>query len=100
MPLSGCLLISFQFIIGAATVITGRILFLLGLEIGNLPMGIPTEPEKEIVLPITCRESKEAILEAIVHAGELDKPGIGIAFVAPVGKLVGVVHLCDESCEG
>lgn len=81
-------------------VVGGMVLLLLGVEIGNLPMGIPTEPEKEIVLSITCRESKEAILEAIVHAGELDKPGTGIAFVAPVGKLVGMVHLCDESCEG
>ena len=66
-----------QFIIGAATVIGGRILFLLGLEIAILPMGIPIEPEKEIVLSITYPEKTEVVLDAIVHAGELDKPGPG-----------------------
>ena len=62
-------------------------------------MGIPIEPEKEIVLSITDPGKTEAILDAIVHAAELDKPGTGIAFVVPVEKLVGVVHRCDESCE-
>ena len=89
-----------QFIIGAATVIGGRILFLLGLEIGILPMGIPIEPEKEIVLSITYPEKAETVLDAIVHAEQLDKPGTGIAFLVPVEKLVGVVHRCGESCEG
>jgi len=89
-----------QFIIGAATVIGGMILFLLGVEIGILPMRIPIGPEKEIVLSITYPEKTEAVLDAIVHAGELDKPGTGIAFVVPVEKLVGVAHRCDDSCEG
>ncbi len=62
-------------------------------------MGIPIEPEKEIVLSITYPEKTEAVPGAIVHAGQLDKPGTGIAFVVPVEKPVGVVHRCDESCE-
>jgi len=33
-----------------------------------------------------------------LQAGELDKPGTGIAFVVPVEKLVGVAHRCDERC--
>lgn len=61
-------------------------------------LGIPIEPEKEIVLSVTYADRQEAILEAIVHAAELDKPGAGIAFVLPVEKLEGVVHRCDEKC--
>ena len=61
-------------------------------------LGIPIEPEKEIVLSLTYPDKTGSVLEAIVQAGELDKPGTGIAFVVPVEKLVGVVHRCDQSC--
>jgi nitrogen regulatory protein P-II 1 len=61
-------------------------------------LGIPIEPEKEIVLSLTYPDKREAVLEAIVQAGELDKPGTGIAFVVPVERLVGVAHRCDERC--
>jgi nitrogen regulatory protein P-II 1 len=61
-------------------------------------LGIPIEPEKEIVLSLTYPDKTEAVLEAIVQAGELEKPGTGIAFVVPVERLTGVVHHCDESC--
>lgn len=60
-------------------------------------LGIPIEPEKEIVLSLTYPDKKEAILEAIVQAGELDKPGTGMAFVVPVEKLVGVVHRFERT---
>ena len=50
-----------QFIIGAPIVIGGMVLLLPGVEIGNLPMGIPIEPEKEIVLSITYPEKTEAV---------------------------------------
>jgi nitrogen regulatory protein PII len=61
-------------------------------------LGIPIEPEKEIVLSITYADRREAILEAIVDAAELDKPGTGITFVLPVEKVGGVVHRGDQSC--
>jgi len=61
-------------------------------------LGIPIEPEKEIVLSITYADRREAILEAIVGAAELDKPGAGITFVLPVEKIAGVVHRGDQSC--
>jgi len=61
-------------------------------------LGIPIEPEKDIVLSITYPDKKEAILEEIIRAAELDKPGCGMAFVVPVEKVVGMVHRCDESC--
>ncbi len=59
-------------------------------------LGIPIEPEKEIVLTVTYSDQNEAILQEIVRVAELCKPGTGIAFVVPVEKIVGVAHLvCD-----
>ncbi|MBM4432809.1 MAG: P-II family nitrogen regulator, partial [Chloroflexi bacterium] len=60
-------------------------------------LGIPIEPEKEIVLSVTYPDKKEAILKEIVRAAELEKPGAGIAFVVPVEKVVGVAHLQGEN---
>jgi len=40
---------------------------------------------------------KEAILQEIVRAAELEKPGAGSAFVVPVEKVVGVVHRFHEN---
>jgi len=62
-------------------------------------LGIPVEPEKEIVMSLTYPDKTESVLEAIVQAGELDKPGAGIAFLIPVQKVVGVVHRCDDTCQ-
>ena len=61
-------------------------------------LGIAIEPEKEIVLSVTYPDKKDAILEAIVQAAELDKPGAGIAFVLPIEQVAGVAHRCDERC--
>jgi nitrogen regulatory protein P-II 1 len=70
----------------------------VGIHEQDKILGIPIEPEKEIVLSLTYPDKREAVLEAIVHAGELGKPGSGIAFVVPVERLVGVAHRCDERC--
>jgi nitrogen regulatory protein PII len=61
-------------------------------------MGIPIEPEKEIVLTVTNADETDVVLEEIVRTAELGKPGAGIAFTIPVEKVVGVVHRSDESC--
>jgi nitrogen regulatory protein PII len=61
-------------------------------------LGIPIEPEKEIVLTVTNSDQTDAVLEEIVRSAELGKPGAGIAFVVPVEKVVGVVHRTDETC--
>ncbi|MFW6117869.1 MAG: P-II family nitrogen regulator [Chloroflexota bacterium] len=74
------------------TVILGRG---VGVHERQKFLGIIIEPEREIVLSITYADKKDAILEAIVNAGELDKPGTGVAFVLPVEKIVGVVHRHD-----
>ncbi|CAG0980972.1 MAG: P-II family nitrogen regulator [Candidatus Methanoperedens sp.] len=56
-------------------------------------LGIPIEPEKEIVIILIEKEKTDAILEAIVSAGKLNEPGKGRAFVISVDKMVGAFHL-------
>lgn len=66
-------------------------------------LGIPIEPEKEIVLTVTYADQSEAILKEILEAADLCKPGTGIAFVLPVSKVAGVAHLLQgitgEECK-
>lgn len=59
--------------------------------------GIPIEPEKEVVLSVTYPDRNEKILQAIVDACDLEKPGAGIAFVVPISRVVGVSHLLHKS---
>ncbi len=56
-------------------------------------LGIPIEPEKEIVLTAVPRAITQKVLEAIVQAADLDKPGTGIAFVLEIKEITGVCHL-------
>ncbi len=56
-------------------------------------LGIPIEPEKEIVITLIEKDKTDAILEAIVKAGKLNEPGRGRAFVVSVEKMVGALHL-------
>ena len=81
---------------GAAggTILMGRG---LGVHEQQKILGIPIEPEKEIVLSVVYTDKSEAILQEIVQACELEKPGAGIAFVVPVKKVVGVSHLLGNS---
>lgn len=59
-------------------------------------LGIPIEPEKEIVLTVTYSDNNENILNEIIRVTNLGEPGMGIAFVVPVDKIVGVAHLMGE----
>ena len=59
-------------------------------------LGIPIEPEEEIVLTVVYSDQVEAILREIVRAAELNEPGKGLAFVVPIDKVVGVVHSEDK----
>ena len=56
-------------------------------------LGIPIEPEKEIVFTVITDNKTEEVLQAITKAGELEKPATGIAFVIPLKKVVGIAHL-------
>jgi nitrogen regulatory protein P-II 1 len=64
-------------------------------------LGIPIEPEKEIVLTLTYADQSDAILKEIVRAAELQKPGYGLAFVLSVDKVAGTPHVAqDPASEG
>ncbi len=56
-------------------------------------LGIPIEPEKEIVLTAVPKTMTQKVLGAIVQAADLDKPGTGIAFVLEIKEITGVCHL-------
>lgn len=55
--------------------------------------GIPIEPEKEIILTLVERKEVENLLQAVIHAADLNKPGHGLAFVVPVEKIIGIPHM-------
>ena len=59
--------------------------------------GVSIEPEKEILLTIVGVSQVDAILEAVVRAGELNDTGRGIAFVIPVDKVAGVARFMDPA---
>lgn len=58
-------------------------------------LGIPIEPEKEIVLTAVPKGITEKVLAAIIEAVKLDQPGTGIAFVIELKKVAGICHLLD-----
>lgn len=72
------------------TVILGRG---IGRNEQQRVFGIQIEPEKEIVLTVVPEDLKDTVLQEIVRAAELTRPGHGLAFVVPVEKVAGIVHL-------
>lgn len=72
------------------TIINGRG---TGIHENMKLFGIPIEPEKEIVLTIIDRAKSENVLTAIRNAVDLNKPGMGVAFVLETEKTVGICHL-------
>ncbi len=59
-------------------------------------LGIPIEPEKEIVFTVVPAEISARVLEAIIKAGKLERPATGIAFILELKKVAGVSHLIDK----
>lgn len=57
------------------------------------------ESSKEIILVITEKKKAEAIIRAIVEAGNLSKPGKGILFTFPISNLMGLHHREDFKIE-
>ncbi len=57
-------------------------------------LGIPIQPEKEVILTIVSQDISEKVHQAIMDAGHLDKPGAGISFVLELKKVSGICHLC------
>lgn len=58
-------------------------------------LGIPIEPEKEIIFIIIEKEKTNEVLNSVVTAVGLDKPGAGIAFVIELSKVLGICHGVD-----
>lgn len=58
--------------------------------------GITIEPEKEIILTLVEQKITDRVLDAIVNAAKLNKPGKGIAFVLGVGQVVGINHPSNQ----
>jgi nitrogen regulatory protein P-II 1 len=77
----------------------GTILFGRGAGIHEQQsiLGIPIEPEKEVVLTLTYADQSDAILHEIVRATDLEQPGHGLAFVLAVDKVAGVPHVPPAS---
>ncbi|SCY97576.1 P-II family nitrogen regulator [Microvirga guangxiensis] len=76
------------------TILSGRG---VGVNEKDSIFGIPIEPEKEILLTLTPGSQADAILQRIVEAVELDKPGNGLAFVVPIENIVGVHHMASQA---
>ena len=73
----------------------GTILFGRGTGIREIKsiMGLAIDPEKEIILTLVKSEVSLRVLQAIVEAGNLERPGAGIAFILPVKGVAGICHL-------
>jgi nitrogen regulatory protein PII len=72
------------------TVLLGRG---IGVNEKESIFGIPIEPEKEIVLTLVQESEVETILQEIIRAAELNKPGHGLTFVVSVAKVLGMPHI-------
>lgn len=72
-----------------ATIVPGRG---SGVHEGAKFLGVPIEPEKEILLILVDRGVADAVLDGMVRAGKLDRPGKGIAFMLDVPRVAGIVH--------
>lgn len=56
-------------------------------------LGIAVEPEKEVILTLVQTEKVDEVLDKIVEAGKLDKPGNGVGFVINTKGVGGICHL-------
>lgn len=73
----------------------GTILFGRGTGIHEKAklLGINIEPEKEVLLTLVDKEKTPQVLDAIVEAAELEKPGKGIAFILDVEMVTGISQI-------
>jgi nitrogen regulatory protein PII len=52
-------------------------------------LGLAIVPEKEVIQVICKEDEKDRIFQAVVKAGKLDIPGMGIAFVKRLEEVAG-----------
>ena len=55
-------------------------------------LNVHIESSKEMILILSSKEEYKSIMDAIVEAGNLKKPGTGIIFSVPVTNLIGLHH--------
>jgi nitrogen regulatory protein P-II 1 len=64
-------------------------------ETGTI-MGIPVEPEKEIILTIILKNMTSKVMNAIIDAVKLYKPGSGVIFALELKQVAGICHLIEN----
>lgn len=52
-------------------------------------LGLAIVPEKEVVQILCKEEDSERIFDAVAAAGKLDVPGMGIAYMTPIVRVLG-----------
>jgi nitrogen regulatory protein P-II 1 len=80
----------------------GTIMFGRGIGVRERKkiLGVPIEPEKEIVFTLVPSESVQPVLDEIVQAVKLGEPGRGVVFTLTLDRLTGCAHaLVEEMCE-
>lgn len=70
-----------------ATVLYGR-----GMGVGELmgALGFTIVPQKEVIQIVTTADTTKTLFDAVVAAAELDKPGMGIAYIIPIQEVAGL----------
>ncbi|MBI4025592.1 MAG: P-II family nitrogen regulator [Verrucomicrobia bacterium] len=53
-------------------------------------LGMAIVPEKEVVMVICSAKDEPHIFDAMVKAGKVNVPGMGVAFVTPILEVVGI----------
>ncbi|HLE00475.1 MAG TPA: P-II family nitrogen regulator [Bdellovibrionota bacterium] len=53
-------------------------------------LGLAIVPEKEVVMIVCTENETPRIFDAVVAAGKLDTPGMGIAYVMPIYHVAGI----------
>lgn len=55
-------------------------------------LGVPIEPEREAILTVVHSELTDAVIDAMVKAGHLERPNTGIVFAVPLKRVEGLGH--------
>lgn len=59
-------------------------------------LGMPIEPEKEVVMILIQDALVDQVFESVVEKGELEIPGHGIAFILDVFRVAGICHMIND----
>ena len=59
-------------------------------------LGIPIQPEKDVVLILAPQTIMSRVVDAIEALCDLDKPATGVSFVLPVLDVRGIHHHFEE----